>query len=51
MSETSVVKEGMGNETRTKNKERGNLPSAHKLLPSKLFSEIILSGNPNNYRN
>ena len=24
------------------------LPSAHKLLPSKLFFEIILSGNPKN---
>ena len=27
------------------------IPSAHKLLPSKLFFEIILSGNPKNYRN
>ena len=28
-----------------------SIPSAHKLLPSKLFFEIILSGNPKNYRN
>ena len=28
-----------------------NLPSAHKWLPPKLFFEIILSGNPKNYRN
>ena len=26
------------------------VPSAHKLLPSKLFFEVILSGNPKNHR-
>ena len=37
--------------TKTRSWFHGVSASAHKLLPSKLFFEIILSGNPKNYRN